>query len=79
MTGQPTNTDPLEASVESLLEGLGATECHLSTLGGVLPLLTFGERQMVALGVYLALELIRNDGRRSAGSGTLPRSGGEGR
>ena len=71
--GLPTNPDPLEASVESLLEGLGATESHLSTLSGVLPLLTFGERQMVALGVYLALELIRNDGRRSAGSGTLPR------
>lgn len=71
--GLSTNKDPLEASVESLLEGLGATESHVSTLGGVLPLLTYGERQMVALGVYLALELIRNDGRRSAGSGTLPR------
>ena len=77
--GNPTSKDPLEASVESLLEGLGATGSHVSTLGGVLPLLTPGERQMVALGVYLALELIRNDGRRSAGSGTLPRTGGEGR
>jgi hypothetical protein len=71
--GLSTNKDPLEASVESLLEGLGATESHVSTLGGVLPLLSHGERQFVAFGVYLALELIRNDGRRSEGSGTLPR------
>jgi hypothetical protein len=71
--GLSTNKDPLEASVESLLEGLGATESHVSTLSGVLPLLSHGERQFVALGVYLALELIRNDGRRSEGSGTLPR------
>lgn len=70
--GQPTNKDPLEASVESLLEGLGATESHVSTFSGVLPLLTYGERQMVALGVYLALELIR-ERRRSEGQGTLPR------
>ena len=70
--GLPTNPDPLEASVESLLEGLGATESHVSTFSGVLPLLTYGERQMVALGVYLALELIR-ERRRSEGQGTLPR------
>ena len=76
--GLPTNPDPLEASVESLLEGLGATERHVSTLGGVLPLLTYGERQMVALGVYLALELIR-ERRRSEGQGTLPRGREEGR
>ena len=64
--GLPTNPDPLEASVESLLEGLGATESHVSTFSGVLPLLTYGERQMVALGVYLALELIRERRRSQA-------------
>ena len=74
--GQPTNKDPLEASVESLLEGLGATESHVSTLGSVLPLLTYGERQMVALGVYLALELIRERRRSQA---TIQGGSSEGR
>ena len=72
MTGQPTNTDPLEASVESLLEGLGATESHVAMATGILPQLSIGERQLVALGLYLALELIR-ERRRSEGQGTLPR------
>ena len=72
MTGNPTDRSPLEASVESLLEGLGATESHVSTLCGVLPLLSLGERQMVALGVYLALELIRDERRRQAGQGAVP-------
>ena len=74
--GQPTNKDPLEASVESLLEGLGATESHVSTFSGVLPLLTYGERQMVALGVYLALELIRERRRSQA---TIQGGSSEGR
>ena len=72
MAGLPTDPDPLEASVESLLEGLGATESHVSIGTGVLPQLSHGERQFVALGVYLALELIR-ERRRSEGQGTLPR------
>jgi hypothetical protein len=76
MTGLPTNPDPLEASVESLLEGLGATESHVSTFSGVLPLLTYGERQMVALGVYLALELIRERRRSQA---TIQGGSSEGR
>lgn len=64
MMGQPTNQDPLEASVESLLEGLGATESHVSIWGNVLPLLTPAQRLTAAYGVYLALELIR-ERRRS--------------
>ena len=72
MAGLPTSTDPLEASVESLLEGLGATESHVAMAAGILPQLSHGERQFVALGLYLALELIR-ERRRSEGQGTLPR------
>lgn len=70
--GNPTDPDPLEASVESLLEGLGATESHVAMAAGILPQLSLGERQLVALGLYLALELIR-ERRRSEGQGTLPR------
>jgi len=78
MAGLPTNTDPLEASVESLLEGLGATERRLAMAAGILPQLSIGERQLVALGLYLALEMIR-ERRRSEGQGTLPRGREEGR
>ena len=78
MTGLPTNKDPLEASVESLLEGLGATESHVSIGAGVLPSLSHGERQLVALGVYLALELIR-ERRREGDQGAFPRGREEGR
>jgi len=78
MAGLPTNKDPLEASVESLLEGLGATERHVSIGTGVLPQLSHGERQLVALGVYLALELIR-ERRRQGDQGALPRGREEGR
>jgi hypothetical protein len=66
MMGNPTDRDPLEASVESLLEGLGATQRHVSTWGGVLPLLTPDQRLMAAYGVYLALELIRERRRSQA-------------
>jgi len=74
--GQRTNQDPLEASVESLLEGLGATESHVSTWGGVLPLLTPEQRLMAAYGVYLSLELIRE---RRRGQADIQGGGAEGR
>ena len=64
MTARTSSQETLEASVESLLEGLGATERHVSTWGGVLPLLTPEQRLLAAYGVYLALELIR-ERRRS--------------
>ena len=68
--------EALEQSLESLQRHLGATESHVSSWGGVLPLLTYGERQMVALGVYLALELIRERRRSQA---TIQGGSSEGR
>lgn len=76
--GLSTSKDPLEASVESLLEGLGATERHVSTWGGVLPLLTAEQRLLAAYGVYLALELIR-ERARSRDQGDLQEGSGKGR
>lgn len=74
--GRSTEQDLLEASVESLLEGLGATERHVSTWGGLLPLLTPEQRLTAAFGVYLALELIRE---RRRGQATIQGGSGEGR
>lgn len=74
MTAGTGNQDPLEASVESLLEGLGATERHVASWGGILPLLTPEQRLLAAYGVYLALEIIRE--RRSS-QATLQGSGSE--
>ena len=76
--GLSTSKDPLEASVESLLEGLGATERHVSTWGGVLHLLTAEQRLLAAYGVYLALELIR-ERARSGDQGDLQEGSGKGR
>lgn len=57
----------LEAELESLQRALGATESIVSTWGSILPLLTPEQRLSAALGVYLALEIIR-ERRRDQGS-----------
>ncbi len=56
----------LEQSLESLQRHLGATESHVSSWGGVLPLLTPEQRLLAAYGVHLALELIRERRRSQA-------------
>ena len=65
--------DSLEAGLESLQRDLGATESAISTMGSVLPLLSPHERQIAAVGVHLALELIRRERARSRNQGTIPR------
>lgn len=57
----------LEAELESLQRALGATKSIVSTWSGILPLLTPEQRVSAALGVYLALEIIR-ERRRDQGS-----------
>lgn len=57
----------LEAELESLQRALGATKSIVSTWSGILPLLTPEQRVIAALGVYLALEIIR-ERRRDQGS-----------
>jgi hypothetical protein len=57
----------LEAELESLQRALGATESIVSTWSGILPLLTSEQRVSAALGVYLALEIVR-ERRRDQGS-----------
>lgn len=57
----------LEAELESLQRHLGATESIVSTWGNILPLLTPEQRLSAALGVYLALEIVR-ERRRDQGS-----------
>lgn len=66
----------LEAELESLQRALGATESVVSTWGGVLPLLTPEQRIMAALGVYLALEKIRE---RRRDQGTVQGGSSQGR
>lgn len=70
--------DSLEAELESLQRGLGATESALSTMGSVLPLLSPHERQIAAFGVHLALELIRRERAGRTDQGTIPRQGHRG-
>jgi hypothetical protein len=57
----------LEAELEALQKALGATESIVSTWGSILPLLTPEQRLSAALGVYLALEIVR-ERRRDQGS-----------
>lgn len=70
--------EALEHALESLQRHLGATESHVSSWGGVLPLLTAEQRLMAAYGVHLALELIR-ERRREGDTGALQGGGGQGR
>jgi len=65
--------DSLEAGLESLQRDLGATESAISTMGSVLPLLSPHERQIAAVGVHLALELIRRERARPRNQGAIPR------
>ena len=65
--------DLLEAELASLQRGLGATESAIATMGSVLPLLSPHERQIAAVGVHLALELIRRERAGRTDQGTIPR------
>lgn len=76
---QGIDLDLLEAELESLQRGLGATESALSTMGSVLPLLSPHERQIAAFGVHLALEMIRRERAGRTGQTTIPPAGGKGR
>jgi len=66
----------LEAELESLQRALGATESVVSTWGSILPLLTPDQRLSAALGVYLALEIIRE---RRRDQGSIQTGGSQGR
>ena len=70
---QGIDLDLLEAQLAELQRGLGATESALSTMGSVLPLLSPHERQIAAVGVHLALELIRRERAGRTDQGTIPR------
>ena len=70
---QGIDLDLLEARLASLQRDLGATESALSTMGSVLPLLSPHERQIAAVGVHLALELIRRERAGRTDQGTIPR------
>ena len=76
---QGIDLDLLEANLASLQRDLGATESALSTMGSVLPLLSPHERQIAAVGVHLALELIRRERAGRTDQGTIPREGNRGR
>lgn len=65
--------DLLEAELASLQRGLGATESAIATMGSVLPLLSPHERQIAAVGVHLALEIIRRERAGRTDQGTIPR------
>ena len=65
--------DSLEQALGSLQRDLGATESALSTMGSVLPLLSPYERQIAAVGIHLALELIRRERAGRTDQGTIPR------
>ena len=65
--------DLLEASLASLQRDLGATESAIATMGSVLPLLSPHERQIAAVGVHLALEIIRRERAGRTDQGTIPR------
>jgi hypothetical protein len=71
MTRNPVEPDPLEAALESLQRGLGGSRINASVRGSILPLLSQHEAALVALGVELALETIRNERSRPGGQGTL--------
>jgi hypothetical protein len=71
--------DSLEAALASLQRDLGATESAIATMGSVLPLLSPHERQIAAVGVHLALELIRRERAGRTDQGTIPREGHSGR
>lgn len=75
--GQGIDLDLLEAELESLQRGLGATESVLSTMGSVLPLLSQHERQIAAIGVHLALEMIRRERAGRTSQTTIPPASGE--
>jgi hypothetical protein len=66
----------LEAELEALQKALGATESVVSTWGGILPLLTPEQRLNAALGVYLALEIVRE---RRRDQGSIQGGGSQGR
>lgn len=76
---QGIDLDLLEAALASLQRDLGATESAISTMGSVLPLLSPHERQIAAVGVHLALELIRRERAGRTDQGTIPREGYSGR
>ena len=65
--------DLLEAELARLQRGLGATESAIATMGSVLPLLSPHERQIAAVGVHLALEIIRRERAGRTDQGTIPR------
>ena len=76
---QGIDLDSLEAALASLQRDLGATESAIATMGSVLPLLSPHERQIAAVGVHLALELIRRERAGRTDQGTIPREGHSGR
>ena len=65
--------DSLEQALGSLQRDLGATESAIATMGSILPLLSPHERQIAAVGVHLALELIRRERAGRTDQGTIPR------
>ena len=65
--------DLLEQRLASIQRDLGATESAIATMGSVLPLLSPHERQIAAVGVHLALELIRRERAGRTDQGTIPR------
>ena len=71
--------DSLEAALASLQRDLGATESAIATMGSILPLLSPHERQIAAVGVHLALELIRRERAGRTDQGAIPREGHSGR
>jgi hypothetical protein len=70
---QGIDLDSLEQALGSLQRDLGATESAIATMGSILPLLSPHERQIAAVGVHLALELIRRERARPRNQGTIPR------
>jgi hypothetical protein len=70
---QGIDLDSLEQALGSLQRDLGATESAIATMGSVLPLLSPHERQIAAVGVHLALELIRRERAGRTDQGTIPR------
>jgi hypothetical protein len=76
---QGIDLDSLEQALGSLQRDLGATESAIATMGSILPLLSPHERQIAAVGVHLALELIRRERAGSRNQGTIPREGHRGR
>jgi hypothetical protein len=70
---QGIDLDSLEQALGSLQRDLGATESAIATMGSVLPLLSPHERQIAAVGVHLALELIRRERAGRTDQGAIPR------